>query len=58
MMCYKDKTFCKSDCKNKDCFRFFSEADREGSRRWWSHDPENAPIDFSDFSSKCEGYMK
>lgn len=53
MMCYKDKTFCSSDCVFKECPRFFGEEEREGARRWWSHDPDNAPIAFADFSPSC-----
>ena len=43
MICYKDKTFCSSDCTNKDCHRFFSDEVREGARKWWDHDPDNVP---------------
>lgn len=56
MICYKDKTFCLSDCTNSKCFRFFSEEDRQGSKEWWSHDPDNVPIAWSDFSKNCPGY--
>jgi len=58
MLCYKDKTFCNSDCIVSSCFRFFGEAEREGSRKWWDHDPDNAPIAVSDFSGVCEHYIK
>lgn len=56
VICYKDKTFCKSDCENTKCFRYFSDDERENARRWWSHDPDNAPIAFCDFSNSCKGY--
>lgn len=58
MICYKDMTFCSSDCKNDKCFRFFGEKEKEGSRKWWSHDPDHAPVAFSDFSGSCQGYQK
>ena len=58
MICYKDKTFCSSNCTNKDCHRFFSDEAREGARKWWRHDPDNAPIAFSDFSGTCPVYIK
>lgn len=58
MPCYKDQTFCNSDCKNKECFRFYGPEQMMGARFWWSHDPDHAPIAFSDFSAKCEGYKK
>jgi len=57
-LCYKDKTFCLSDCINTECFRHFGEAEREGSRKWWSHDPDNTPVAMSDFSWACDGYIK
>lgn len=56
MICYKDMTFCKSDCLNTKCFRYFGSKQAKGAREWWSHDPDNAPVAFSDFSSRCEGY--
>ena len=58
MMCYKDKTFCDSDCTRKECWRFFGDGEREGARKWWDHDPDNAPIAFSDFSDTCKWYIK
>ena len=57
-LCYKDKTFCASDCTNTACTRHFGEAEREGSRLWWDHDPDNAPIAMSDYSWACENYIK
>jgi len=57
-LCYKDMTFCASDCTNTDCNRHFGEAEREGSRKWWQHDPDNAPVSMSDYSGRCDEYMK
>jgi len=57
-MSYRDMTFCASDCINTDCARHFGEAEREGSRLWWNHDPDNAPIAVADFSNVCEHYKK
>lgn len=58
MMSYKDRTFCDSDCVNKSCYRYLGEYQREGARQWWSHDPDNAPIAWADFSGHCEEYME
>ncbi len=58
MICFKDRTFCASDCVNKYCFRHFGDDDKYASRLWWSHDPDNAPVAFADFSKDCEGYRK
>jgi hypothetical protein len=58
MLYYKDRTFCKSSCVNTECFRYFGEEEAEGAERWWSHDPENAPIAFSDFSKDCPDFVE
>ena len=58
MICYKDKTFCSAKCSTQTCYRYFGEEEREGARRWWYHDPDNAPIAFSDFSSNCVNYVE
>jgi hypothetical protein len=57
-LCYRDMTFCASDCTYTTCRRHFGDEARAGSRRWWSHDPDNAPVAFSDFSDQCEDYRK
>lgn len=58
MICYKDKTFCSSNCIRKDCWRYFGDEQQDGARKWWSHDPDNAPITFSDFSNDCFWYQE
>lgn len=55
-LCYKDQTFCASDCKNDTCFRHFTDETHEAARKWWGGD--NAPIAFSDFSKTCPEYVK
>ena len=57
-LCYKDRTFCASDCINTKCYRHFGEEEREGARKWWDHDPDNAPVAMSDYSWDCGDYMK
>ena len=54
MICYKDQAFCGSDCKNKDCFRFFGEEQDRKAREWWGSD--GAPVAFIDFSKICKEY--
>lgn len=56
MICYRDMTFCASDCTNTACHRHFGPEQQKGARSWWSHDPENAPVAFSDFSDTCPDY--
>ena len=58
MICYRDMTFCASDCRNTQCRRHFGPAEREGARKWWGHYPDNAPVAFSDYSKDCEDYKK
>ena len=54
MICYKDMTFCNSNCTNRACSRFVSEDVKEGARNWWGSD--DYPIALSDFSDTCEAY--
>ncbi len=57
-MCYLDKTFCSSDCKNQHCNRFWTDELHEGARQWWKDLPGDAPVAFSDFSPTCKEYLK
>ena len=57
-LCYKDMTFCWSDCTNTACSRHFGDAELEGSRKWWDHDPDNAPVAMRNFSGGCEDYIE
>lgn len=56
MICYKDMTFCKSDCINTNCFRNWTEEKNKDAKKWWGSD--GAPVAFSDFSKNCEGYKQ
>ena len=51
MICYRDMTFCASDCVNKACHRFVS---AEIESRAKSLD---LPIARSDFSNDCTKYQ-
>jgi len=57
-MCYKDMTFCNALCANKECPRKYTEEVREAAKRWWSHDPENAPVALSDLSEGCLDFIE
>ena len=60
MICYRDMSFCDSDCVNAECPRHFGEKEQIGAKQWWSTlgaDGE-APIAFCDFSKDCGDYMK
>lgn len=54
MICFRDMTFCKSDCINTECGRHYGDDDREAAIKWWGG--EDAPIAFSDFSKTCPDY--
>lgn len=54
MICYKDMTFCSSNCVNTACSRHYGPEQREGAKRWWGSD--DAPVAFSDFSDRCDSY--
>lgn len=56
-LCYKDKTFCSSDCTRSDCYRYFSEEDRKGAKEWAKGlGIEEAPVAWSDYSGVCFWY--
>lgn len=60
MMCYRDMTFCSSDCVETRCRRNFTDEVREGARKWgatFGHE-EDPPVSFSDFSGDCPDYKK
>jgi len=50
MICYRDMSFCQSDCTNTECPRFISEAAVEGSEK------TGLPLSVSDFSETCPEY--
>ena len=50
MLCYKDKTFCMSDCTNSECSRFvYPELQKEAENF-------GLGLALSDFSGRCDGY--
>ena len=54
-LCYKDMTFCYSDCTNTACSRHFGPEVEKKAIEWWGS--EDAPIAFSDFSDTCPDYQ-
>lgn len=61
MMCYKDKTFCGSDCVNDDCHRFVSEGLLTDSLEWtktFKPDAKFGILALSDFSDTCNEYKE
>ena len=58
MICFRDMTFCKSDCVNSECHRHFGDEERFGAERWWKNLEGEPPVAFSDFSGNCDSYIK
>lgn len=51
MMCYRDRTFCMSDCINQACWRFLSDSDVTRANEM------NLPIAWSNYSANCPDYL-
>ena len=56
MICYRDMTFCSAACANYTCPRNYTDDVHLAARQWWSHDPDNVPVAFMDFSKDCGEY--
>lgn len=54
MICYKDKTFCASDCVNTECHRNWTQEKQDAAIAWWGSD--KPPVAFSDLSKTCPDY--
>lgn len=50
MLCYKDRTFCDSDCVNVECYRYFDEGVAKDAEDF------GLPVALSDYSKKCDYY--
>ena len=58
MLCFRDMSFCGSDCSNTACHRHFG-PDQEAAAKAWakrSGFKDGAPVAFSDFSEGCNDY--
>jgi len=54
MMCFKDMTFCHSNCIRSDCKRHWTQDKADEAEKWWGS--PNPPVAFSDFSPTCGDY--
>jgi hypothetical protein len=60
MICFRDMTFCGSDCINTACPKHFGDDDQAAAREWarrCGFDDE-VPVAFSDYSPECKEYRK
>lgn len=56
-MCYKDMTFCWSDCINIECSRNFSPEHKANAAKWWGDD--TAPVAWSaSYREGCSEYKQ
>lgn len=61
MMCYRDRTYCGSDCINNKCDRFISQEVEDSSLAWtktFKPDATEGLLAISDLSVDCEYYIK
>jgi hypothetical protein len=51
-LCYKDKTFCNSNCANTLCYRFMHKGLRKEAAEF------GLPLALCDYSADCPDYIK
>lgn len=51
MICYRDMTFCQSDCVNTECVRYLSDEVFDGAEHMM------LPLALADFSRDCKEYV-
>jgi hypothetical protein len=56
----RDVAFCGSNCTNKTCKRYFTQAEKAKAGAWWKSIGDNPPswplVAFADFSAECNLY--
>jgi hypothetical protein len=57
MMCFRDMTFCGSNCTNEACRRHYGEDEAAAARDWWNGMEGSPPIAWADFSGDCADYQ-
>ena len=57
MTCFRDMTFCGSDCVNTQCRRYYGPDDAAAAKRWWGDIEGEPPVAFADFSADCADYQ-
>lgn len=61
MLCFRDTSFCSSDCINTACSRHFSPDDEAAAKEWARRsgfDEGEMPVAWADYSDGCEEYRK
>lgn len=53
MICYRDRTFCNSDCTNEECQRNYTK-----ERHEQNINGVNLPVAMADFSKNCDRYQE
>lgn len=55
MICFKDMTFCESNCANIKCHRNITEQVKEEAEKWWGS--KDYPIATADFAPACAKHI-
>lgn len=51
MLCYKDKTYCGSDCTNMECYRYYDSGVAADAAQL------GLPVALADYSKSCDAYL-
>lgn len=54
-LCFKDMSFCSTDCVNTACYRNFSPKLRQQAKEWWGKSKGEPPVAFMNLM--CDKYM-
>jgi hypothetical protein len=56
MICFRDMSFCASNCANRDCRRNYGPEEKAAAREWWGGD--DAPVALANFRTGCADYKE
>lgn len=56
MLCFLDRSFCSSDCVNRECHRNLTPELQARADKWWGK--PGAPIAFMDYRTGCKEYQQ
>lgn len=56
-ICFRDMTFCGSDCTNSGCNRNLTPDLQSRARDWWNGMPGEPPIAFAALHLSCDQYQ-
>lgn len=56
-ICFMDRTFCSSDCVNRDCPRNLTPELRERAQKWWAGQEGEPNVSLAPFRDGCGAYL-